>query len=200
MNISFDNLKKFFDQIKEINLWKRIFNWHSIKSLSYDAYEEFKQISQKIEELNQQLVHRDLKINALEKANDGLSIKVEGIQKLESKIEKLEGDLNKCHDQKNGLQKQVTQFEQIEESRTLEYQKDVAALNAIRENLENDIKKLHDDRIDEQRKEFEDLKDTWKNHEENVENTIKNICINHMIEYVDKVPFKGNPDNILTPG
>ncbi|MCX6301273.1 MAG: hypothetical protein NTW82_03740, partial [Bacteroidia bacterium] len=197
MSTSFDNLRRFFDQVKEINLWKRIFNWRAVKALSYDAYEEFSRLSGKIDDLNQFIDERDKKVNDLEKSNEGLKIKVQEIVKLENKIEKLEGDLNRSDTNKNEFLKKVTQFEQTEATRKNDYEKNVAAVNAIREALERERKKLHDDRIKEQEEEFDKMKDTWKNHQDNVQSTIKNICLNHQIEYVDKVPFKGNPDNTI---
>jgi hypothetical protein len=197
MITSFDNLRRFFDQVKEINLWKRIFNWRAVKTLSYDAYEEFSQISRKIDELNQLIDERDKKVVGLEKSNEGLKIKLEEIGKLESKIVKLEGDLNRSDDLKNDLLKKVTQFEQAEATRKTDYEKNVATVNAIREELERDRKKINDDRIREQKEEFELMKDTWKNHQDNVESTIRNICRTHLIEYLDEVPFKGSPDNTI---
>ena len=41
------------------------------------------------------------------------------------------------------------------------------------------------------------LRETWGNHQELVQNTIKTICSRYTIEYVDKVPFKGEPDNTI---
>jgi hypothetical protein len=41
------------------------------------------------------------------------------------------------------------------------------------------------------------LKETWSNHEERVQQRIKAICNKTGVEYVDKVPFKGKPDNTL---
>jgi hypothetical protein len=44
---------------------------------------------------------------------------------------------------------------------------------------------------------LENLKNTWSNHQDCVKQAIKAICNKHIIEYVDKVPFKGDPDNTL---
>ena len=55
MNTSFDNLRNFFDRVKSITLWQRIFNWSSLKLLSYDAYEEFKKLSESIDLMNRKL-------------------------------------------------------------------------------------------------------------------------------------------------
>ena len=41
------------------------------------------------------------------------------------------------------------------------------------------------------------MKETWSNHESSVKSCIRNICNVHTIEYVEKVPFKGEPDNCI---
>lgn len=41
------------------------------------------------------------------------------------------------------------------------------------------------------------LRDAWSRHEEQVRGAVKAICQRYTIEYVDKVPFKGSPDNTL---
>jgi hypothetical protein len=42
------------------------------------------------------------------------------------------------------------------------------------------------------------LKDTWINHQEQVKQVMKNLCSRHTIDYVDKVSFKGEPDNTVS--
>ena len=197
MNMSFDNLKNFFEKIKELNFWQRIFCWKTIKILSYDAYDEFKKISQKIDDLNKNLDQRNERIVDIEKSNEVLKTKVEEIQKLENKIINLENEIKRLVNQRAELEKKVTQFEQTEESRIIEYQKNIVAVNAIKKGLEDDRQKLHNDRIKEKEEEFEKMKETWKNHQDNVESMIKNICRNHLIEYVNEVPCKGKPDNTI---
>ena len=47
---------------------------------------------------------------------------------------------------------------------------------------------------------FEKLKnqkETWSKHQTNVRSNIKTICQRHIVEFVDKIPFKGEPDNTL---
>ena len=41
------------------------------------------------------------------------------------------------------------------------------------------------------------MKDSWARHQETVKETIKIICQRHVIEYLEKPPFKGNPDNTI---
>ncbi|HET9053789.1 MAG TPA: hypothetical protein VFM90_06445, partial [Cyclobacteriaceae bacterium] len=41
------------------------------------------------------------------------------------------------------------------------------------------------------------MKQTWVNHEDNVKSRIKLICNRKGVEYCERVPFKGKPDNTL---
>ena len=41
------------------------------------------------------------------------------------------------------------------------------------------------------------MKKQWSEHEADVKNTIIRICDFNHVNYVDKVPFKGNPDNTI---
>lgn len=42
MENKFEKLTFFFEKVKDISFWDRVFRWKFIRSLSYDAYEEFK--------------------------------------------------------------------------------------------------------------------------------------------------------------
>ena len=41
------------------------------------------------------------------------------------------------------------------------------------------------------------MKLQWSEHETSVEQKIKQLCQTHLIKYIDKVPFRGNPDNAI---
>jgi hypothetical protein len=201
MNINYDNLKSFFDRIKALTFWQRVFYWSTLKALSYEAYEEFKSISGNISSLNQTLTGKEAMIIDQEKNIQILSARVSDItisnQKLESRMANLESDLKRINNEKSDLMNKVTRFEQAEQSRLEEFQKNVSGVNAVRSGLESDRQKINDEKIREKTEAFERLKQTWRNHEENVKTTIKNICQAQLIEYVKDVPFKGKPDNTI---
>ena len=95
------------------------------------------------------------------------------------------------------LKKENTIFKQTESDRQTKYGNDVAALNSIRQQIQTD---RNGEIAERQRQELERLarmKDTWTKHQDGVKETIKLICQKHTIEYIDQVPFKGNPDNTL---
>jgi len=202
MNSNYDNLKSFFERIKTLTFWQRVFYWSTLKALSYEAYEEFKSVSDNITDLNKQVAGRDSRIGEHEKNLQILSARVTDLissnQKLENRIGTIEADLRRVSSEKAEMANKITRFEQTEESRREEFQKNVSGVNAIRTGLESERQKISDERIREKDETFERMKQTWRNHEEAVKTAIKNICQSHLIEYVKDVPFKGKPDNTIS--
>ncbi|MFO7620681.1 MAG: hypothetical protein R6W81_05370 [Bacteroidales bacterium] len=201
MNVDFDNLKLFFEKIKSLGFWRRLFSWRQIRTLSYDAYDEFTGLLETIERLNGEILSRTEEIREIEKGREissaRLSDLVSASHKLENKIIMLENDLSRLNREKTDLSNRIARFEQAEQTRSDEFQKNVSAVNAIRTSLESDRNKLNEERIREKEEEFEKIRQTWRNHEEAVKSVIRNICKVHLIEYVENVPFKGNPDNTV---
>jgi hypothetical protein len=196
-----DNLRLFFEKIKSLGFWRRIFGWRKIRALSYDAFEEFNSMVGEIGTLNIEIGKKDSMINELDKNLKISSSKIadlsSSVQKLETKITVIENEQSRLNREKADLTGRIARFEQAEQSRTEEYQKNVAGVNTIRVGLENERQKLNDERVREKEEQFEKVKQTWQKHEENVRSVIRNICKAHLIEYVENVPFRGNPDNTV---
>ncbi len=109
---------------------------------------------------------------------------------LKQKLEQTERDLQK-------VVQQNTEHVKNDEFRNQEYAKSVNAINKIQDKLQNDRSKELEERKNAEIERIRRLRETWANHQENVKNTIKAICAKYTIEYVEKVPFKGEPDNTL---
>jgi hypothetical protein len=196
-----DNLKIFFDKIKSLGFWRRLFGWRKIRALSYDAYDEFNDMLQSINNLTLEINKKETSINELKKNVEISLLRISDLnssaQKLESKLAVFENELTRLNWEKTELSNKIARFEQADRTRTEELQKNVTAVNAIRTSLENERNKLSDDRVREKEEQFERIKQTWHNHEETVKLVIRNICKTHLIEYVENVPFRGNPDNTI---
>ncbi|HTH56114.1 MAG TPA: hypothetical protein VL728_08700 [Cyclobacteriaceae bacterium] len=98
------------------------------------------------------------------------------------------------------LQKTVqqnTQLQKDEEFRKQDHAKAVDSLKNIQDRIQNDRGRELQERKDAEINRIHRLRETWTAHQENVKNSIKTICSRHTIEYVDKVPFKGEPDNTI---
>jgi len=106
------------------------------------------------------------------------------------KIQNLEKELRTVRDENSNLKKD-------DEFRKKEHSNSVSSLKQIQEKIlrdrEDEVNKKNQTEIDRIKK----LKETWSNHEEKVKNRIRTICNKTGVEYVDKVPFKGKPDNTL---
>ncbi len=187
MDTKSEKLNLFFDKIKTIGFWQRIFGWRRIRELSYDAYGEFKEL---VNSLDRVIGEADQNKNLIAVLNnDSEHLKTEKI-KLESSLESIKEKVEQ-------LKKENIVFQQTETDRKTKYENDVATLNAIREQIQ---KERQEEQEESQRREIERLesmKETWTKHQESVKQAIKMICEKHTIEYLDKVPFKGSPDNTL---
>lgn len=95
------------------------------------------------------------------------------------------------------LRTENTRYKADEEQRKKEYDQTIANFNKL---TEGQRKRDEDEKNAKHRKEIarlEQLKETWSRHEDNVKSRIKTICNRHGVDYVEKVPFKGSPDNTL---
>lgn len=196
-----EKLGLFFTKIKELTFWQRIFSWRTIKSLSYDAFEEYKSLTNDLDRQNK--IGDDFKnsLTLLQAENESLINQKNEVEKQilkkEGQIENLTGRVENLNSQVSELEKKLSRFESTEDERTKDYEKKIAQLDQVKSDLESRRKQLDDDRLQEQRELFDQMKKQWANHEDEVTQSIKQICQSQVIEYVDKVPFKGNPDNTI---
>lgn len=114
-------------------------------------------------------------------------------QELSGVKQKLEGaELNLQR-----VSQRSTQLEKDDEFRRQEHSKAMASLTQVQDKIQRDrdkeLEKKNQEELDRLRK----MKETWINHEELVKNKIRGICQRNGVDYVEKVPFKGNPDNTL---
>jgi hypothetical protein len=106
------------------------------------------------------------------------------------KLEAAETELQKTRTQ-------ITQLNKDEEFKKIEQAKAVSSLMQIQDKLQRDREAEVDSKNKAEIERIKRLKETWFNHEANVQNRIKIICSKHGVDYVEKVPFKGKPDNTL---
>jgi len=196
-----EKLNLFFIKIKGLTFWQRIFSWQSLRNLSYDAFDEFKSLQRNLMEKDGQLRLVETKILQLETKNEALSENIDQFEKMklknEEEINLLNHKIEVLVTEKSELKNANLKHEHIEEQRDADYKNSIGQLNQLKKTLEEQIRKISDERLEEQRESFEKMKRQWSEHEAAVEQSIRMICKNHFINYVDVVPFRGNPDNTL---
>jgi hypothetical protein len=225
---TFDQIKRLFESLKEINFFGRLFGWSKIKNQLVDASADLQKMILKAEESAQNTnalsIERATNKNLTESVTR-LSTEVQVLKEANKQIELLQKDLTTATEQnklyfKRGtelsndvavlrerleatereLQRNIQQNTQLlkdEEFRKQEHAKAVTSLENIETRIRNERNRELQELKDAEINRIHKLRETWSAHQENVKNTIKTICSRHTVEYVDKVPFKGEPDNTL---
>jgi hypothetical protein len=109
---------------------------------------------------------------------------------IKQKLETSDSDLTKANNQ-------LLQAGKNEEFRKQEHSNALASLKQIQDGVQKSREEEIHERNKIEMERISRLKETWINHEQNVSNRIKIICSKHAIDYVERVPFKGKPDNTL---
>jgi hypothetical protein len=141
------------------------------------------------------------RIEALQKENTTLStLNVQYLKRgtelsnelaiAKTKMENLEKEIREIKDENASLKKE-------DEFRKTQHANAVASLKEIQEKIQRDREKEMADRNEAEIDRLKKLKETWIKHEERVQLRMKAIALRHGVEYVDRVPFKGKPDNTL---
>ena len=187
-------------------------------------YEQNRQVQNQLRTLNQDLDHQksllaDVRTNheILKNTNMNLSqllrsrdVDLGALKESDIKNSKRITDLDKEIDLKNFEIQKLIQ-EKIEKERMLSalheadqqkqehYEHRITELNALKKQLDDDRIRIQEEKEEEVRIRFEQMRATWRNHENNVKEVIRGICSRHQVAYLDKehVPFKGSPDNTL---
>lgn len=278
MTVNTDKLNQFFEQLKTLTFWQRLFKWSRFNGLAYEAYEQFKallsdfsrftseldevkreftilgkdkehltisqnaleheisSLKQKIAEQAQtisqltsslatkdetlkhaqeQVIRQDSEVSTLRekyttqtellsKAQSTIATQEEALRQAHSKVNErdltiasLNEKLSLLSEDNSVLREENAAFRQTEEDHRSTYEANVASINAIREQIQTDRSKEIAEANQKEIDRLNRLRETWANHQEATRNTIKLICERHTIEYVEKVPFKGDPDNTL---
>ncbi len=186
-----EKLNLFFSKIRELTFWQRVFSWRSVRNLSYDAFEEFKSLQKDNTTKCKDYDELEKRFAKTFTKNEGLK---NNIVQFERSVTEKNNDINLLNNKITDLNKSVLKHETAEEQRRKDYENRVTKLNQVMETSEKEIKRLSDERVQEQQASFEKMKRQWNDHETTVQQALKMICQNHFIKYIDKVPFRGNPD------
>ncbi|MBS1687362.1 MAG: hypothetical protein JSS96_01455 [Bacteroidetes bacterium] len=189
-----DNLRSLFDKLKTINFWQRLFGWKQVKSLLIDAYGDLQRLLAAYSTLKETVAHEATE-NRISK---------EGNAVLTNRNAELQAELATIRQKISGLEEQLkiastknTELVKEEEFRRKEHSNALASLQSIQKEISDERQKEISQKTNEEIEKLRKQKDTWSNHQLQVQLAIKTICNNHTIEYVDKVPFRGEPDNTI---
>ena len=236
MHTYLELIRSYFDKIKSLTFFQRLFAWKGVRNGLMEAYFSLSKLQIEVENLQ----HENYK------CSNNLSASLKDVQLLND--QKIRWDEQSKSHQAIIFQKDheiVTLKEQVTETRTncsnltAQINSLFLELSASKENLKHvqqNLKEASDkcisltkdeearkqehsnsittlkvisertqcEREEEKRLQHENeiarlsrMKETWITHQASVQSCIRNICNLHTIEYVEKVPFKGEPDNCI---
>ena len=193
----YDRLNQFFERIKNLSFWQRIFNWRPVQNLSYEAFEEYKDLISLAEKNEGQLVDCSHEIELLNKDNSHLKLESGN---LHTELKSLNEKICSLQEKLDVLNKENADFKRKEEVRRQDYEMKAETLTTITDRLQDDREAEMQKNQEREIQRLTAMKETWSKHETSVQEAIKMICQRHTIEYVDQVPFKGKPDNTIRIG
>ena len=191
----------FFIKIKELSFWQRVFSWASLKSLSYDAYQEYKFLEERQTTLTATLDAYKEKNKSLEQAHqhiqDQLHEAKKSLVKYEAAIQSHLVQIDAFRNENSDLKQTMTTYKAKEEKNKQDHDRAIERMLHAQQTFEQDVQRLHDDRVAKKEAHFANMKKQWSNHETSVEQFVRSLCDKHIIPYIKQVPFRGNPDNAI---
>jgi hypothetical protein len=142
-----EKLTLFFDRIKTITFWKRIFGWNSLKSLSYEAYEEFKSLMGSADRVSREL---DQTKNALGLAQRDTEHLKSSHTALESELKRTEEELRSDEDRISEMKASLaTKDETIKlaERKVTEQGNEIALLKQRVDQLARDLSEVEQENV-----------------------------------------------------
>lgn len=179
MDANIDNLKKLLERLNSAGFFGRLFGWGKIKALLVDAAQDLQKILEAILELPLLRSHNQRR------------------NELEIELAQVKTELRELQQKNESLKSENIEMRQQEKIIRQEYSKAMTTLNSVQEKIQDDRNKEVTDKNNAEIERIKKLKAAWVDHQEEVRNRIKAICKLHTIEYLDRVPFKGEPDNTL---
>jgi hypothetical protein len=171
-------------------------NLEEKKSELHKKETELAKLITELRVLNKDLVDKEKIISKLETTRDENSNTISGLKSEKQILEAKKTELTK--DVKE-LSNHISQYEKVKDAQQTKYDEMIAKLEKREQTLENRRQELEDAETQKETARFEEMKKTWKHHEDLVEQSVKQICNKYAITYFDKekVPFKGKPDNTI---
>jgi len=162
--------------------------------------ENLKSLQQDKNKLTSDIAVKESEIKNSQRDIDLLKTDLKSFDELKNLNIQLDNSLKTVNREKNSLKDENTSLKKDEENRNKQYQKNIEASNTLQESLEKEKQRLNDERVNEEKIKLEKLKETWSNHEKDVENHIRLICKNNVIKYIEgkDFPYSGRkPDNTI---
>lgn len=157
-------------------------------------------LEEEILTLRTSLNDQNSELSRKEKEVEILNARLTSYDELKTEKTRFEEGIKRLELELSNLKSENINLKKDEERRIDDYKKNIEASNTLQKSLEDEKIRLNNERLEEQRKRLEALKETWNTHERDVENHLRLICKKNVISYIEPndFPHPGKkPDNII---
>ena len=204
--------RSFFEAIRSYSFFHRIFKWGALIRQSAGAWEEVTEVLSSIKaernEKNELITQKQLLENDLSNQNRQIGELRQQITKLETQqqgerdnhlqqVQFLQQKLKEREDTLRQREDTILKVREGEQQRREQFQQQLQKAITAQEIFEREKASLHQKELDAIQAQQEKLKNTWNEHQNTVEQTIRRICNQKGLEYVTEFPFRGKPDNAV---
>lgn len=187
-------VKEFLDKIKNFSFWDRLFRWGQIRNELVDAAAGLSALQNEAFSTEQNLGSANLHLSVLQESKRNL----EGqLQLLNMEVSTLRERILNTQRELQQAREEVIELKKEDEFRQQKYSEEIASLQDIKQQLLEERAKEVQQRHEEELARLTALKETWALHQTDVQGKMKLICQKHTLQYIDKPPFRGEPDNTL---
>ncbi len=153
-----------------------------------------------IEKSQNELIQKNEKINNLEEDIKILNAKMISFEQLKTEKTQISERLNLIEQERNNLKNEINKLISNEENRNETLRKSIDSTNTLQKNLQLEIARVNDERVEKEKEIQEKMKRNWGDHEKDVQRQIQLICNNHIIKYIGQEDFphsRNKPDNCI---
>lgn len=189
-----NTIKQTIQELNTVGFWKIIFRWSSIKNWLINTFLELQKVSEIAEQDHLELERVNRELFIVKSAKD---VAENRLNDLNQDKAGLTAELTFLRNQLRIFESENAQLKNAEEKRYNDHQKSLETLSAFQNNIIAEKEQMKNEQQKQAIAKLESQKQTWQRHQQDVENKMRLLCEKHTIEYVDTVPFKGDPDNTI---
>ena len=153
-----------------------------------------------LEILQNDIIKKEEKIKNLEEDIKILDAKMISFEQIKTENAQFNERLKIIEQERNNLKNEVNRLINKEENRNETLRKSIASTNTLQQNLQTEIARVNDERVEKEKELQEKMKKSWGEHEKDVQRYIQLICNNHVIKYIGQEDFpypRNKPDNCI---
>ena len=189
-----NTIKQIIQEVNSIGFWKIIFRWSSIKNWLVNIFLDLQKVTETAEQEHLDLERANRDLVQLRTAKESIESRVNDLQQ-DKAVQTAE--LTSLRNQLRQLESENSQLKSTDEKRYIDHQKSLETLTVFQNGILAEKEMMKNEQQSKVLARLENQKQTWQRHQQDVENKMRLLCEKHTIEYVDTVPFKGDPDNTV---